>query len=237
MDQPPDNPDRWARVARMAELGVMTSALLHELRQPLFAIKALAEMTAVEGGCTVTERMESLLRQVGHIEELVGHYGGLGRDDDSTLVFDARLPIQLTLNMFRHRARRHRVELRTELGGDALWVRGRESAIRQIAINLLQNAMDAVDGRDERVVAIRAGSRGDMVFFEVKDTGVGIPKHKQAEVFEPFYTSKPVGRGTGLGLHITRLLVEGLGGGVDLASEDGVGTRLMVSIPQASPGS
>lgn len=236
-DQPPmADPKVWAQVARLAELGVMTSSLLHELRQPLFAIKALAELSAVDGPPEVGTRMRALLEQVQHVESLVGHYGGLGRVDEVTALFDLRQPLERAAAMFGHRARQLGVDLITDLGSDALWVRGRESGVRQMAINLLQNALDACEARPERRVVLQAAQVGDRVWFEVRDTGGGVPEALRAQLFEPFVTSKPAGRGTGLGLHITRMLAESAGGSVDIASETGVGTRVRVQLPRAEPG-
>jgi signal transduction histidine kinase len=219
----------------MAELGVMTSSLLHELRQPLFAIKALAEVTAAESSGPVAERMYSLLAQLQHVEELVGHYGGLGRDDVASLVFDLRSPLQRAMAMFGFRSRREQVEITADIGAGALYVRGRETAVRQMALNLVQNAMDAVEGEPTRSVVIQAGGNDDSCWFEVRDSGCGIAPEQVDTVFQPFYTSKAEGRGTGLGLHITRLLAESFGGRLDLASEVGVGTRVRVTLPAARP--
>ncbi len=228
-------PETWTRVARLAELGVMTSSLLHELRQPLFVIKATAELTAISLP-DARERMLKLITQVEHIESLLGHYGGLGREDDVALDIDVREPLVAAAEMFGNRARHGAVALELDLADQPLWARVRESSLRQIAINLVQNALDAVENQPERRVVIGARGVGERICFDVSDSGPGIEASVRDRLFEPFVTSKSADRGTGLGLHITRLLADEAGGSVEIGETALGGTRVVVWLPMVERG-
>lgn len=235
-----DAPDPLARVpedrlAELAELGVLTASLIHELRQPLFAVKGRLQLTRSRGGTLAASELTELLQHLAHVEELLDHYSGLGPLGAQVVVVDLREPVQRALSMLAHRARQIGGTLIPILPSAPLYVAGRETALRQVAVNLLQNALDAVDAAERREVRILVEQRSEGIVLEVSDTGPGVPEALRPHVFEPFITTKPEGQGTGLGLYIAQKLVRELGGSLRLDQPEGGGTRATVLIPQ-DPG-
>ncbi|HHO51557.1 MAG TPA: GHKL domain-containing protein [Deltaproteobacteria bacterium] len=220
------------RVAELAELGVLTATLIHELRQPLFAVKGRLQLTQRQGGVLTGAEIGELLQHLLHVEELLDHYAGLGQSGAG--VVDLREPVQRALSMLAHRARQLAVHLVPSLPDAPLYVAGRETALRQVAVNLLQNALDAVSTAEEREIRIELGERGGGTVLEVSDTGPGVPEALQPHVFQPFVTTKAEGTGTGLGLYIARKLVQELGGSLELEQPEGGGTRATVILPRRS---
>lgn len=103
------------------------------------------------------------------------------------------------------------VTLRTE-GDDSLMAFGRPGHVQQIVMNLVQNAVDALDGRENGEIVMRHRAEGGLAVLVVQDNGPGVPKDLAAAIFDPFFTTKPVGRGTGLGLSISHKIAEEHGG-------------------------
>lgn len=223
----------WTQAASMAELGVLTASLLHELRQPLFAIKAHAQLARVENSDARADRLDRILDQVHHIEELIRYYGGFATVDTTPSLFDLNEPIRAALEMLGHRAVKARIELVSVLAPGALLVRGREVAVRQVAVNLVHNAFDAVDSAETRRVLVRTREAGDRVLVEVEDSGSGVPDELRERMFEPFVTTKAPGKGTGLGLYIARRLVDEAGGEIQLTRSGEGGSTFVVSMPRA----
>jgi signal transduction histidine kinase len=115
-----------------------------------------------------------------------------------------------------------------ELAPDLPTIPAHPAELNQVWTNLIDNAIDAVDGGGG--ITLRAYVEGARVVVEVVDDGPGIPREAQGHVFEPFYTTKEVGAGTGLGLDIVRRIVTGHGGEVFVRSEPGE-TRFTVRLP------
>ncbi|TBW49231.1 hypothetical protein EZI54_20000 [Marinobacter halodurans] len=107
------------------------------------------------------------------------------------------------------------------------------SQINQVVMNLLVNAAHAIDSFGR--IVIRTGHADGEVWFEVEDNGSGIPPENLDKLFEPFYTTKPVGKGTGLGLALSRSIVEKHSGRIEVDSEPGKGTRFRVWLPANQP--
>jgi two-component system, NtrC family, sensor kinase len=104
------------------------------------------------------------------------------------------------------------------------------SEMQQVLLNLISNAMDAVDP-EGGVIKIKTRVDGDHVKIEVADNGHGIPEAQLERIFEPFFTTKPVGKGTGLGLPICYGIVKKHGGNIIVESQPGVGSRFLVRVP------
>lgn len=213
----------------LADLGVLTASLLHELRQPLFAVKGRLQLALHAGRDLGKEELDILLHHVGHIEELVEHYAGLGRSDDSWMDLDLREEVSRAVAILGDRVRHSGAVLTLALGEEPLTVHGRSVAVRQVVMNLVGNALDAVSGQDERQVCVSAERRGDVIELVVTDTGVGVPESVRDHLFEPFVTTKS--RGTGLGLYIARKLSEEAGGSLRTEQRDGGGTRMVMALP------
>lgn len=230
-----DTPRRKAiadRVARLAELGVMTASLLHELRQPLFAIQAHAEMALATG--EPAARWREVLEQARHMEQLVGRYGGLVQASGEVHRVDLRVPVRAALDMMQIRARRLAVDLERDLTDDAVLVDAVSGALRQVTVNLIDNALDAVREREAPWVRVRVGVEADEALLEVWDCGSGFPDGLVDDAFEPFTTGKAAEEGTGLGLYITRLLVEEAGGAIAVENRTAEGTCVRVRLPLAA---
>ncbi len=213
------------QVALLAELGVATSALVHELRQPMFSISAIAQLLLPKLDGVEAERVRELLTQARYAERLLEHYASFGRTDGPDVVLDLNDAVRAALEMVGHRARRQGVAVVVDLGPGTVLLRARRVAVTQVVVNLVNNALDAVEGLATRRVEVRTRKDDGLVRLLVVDTGPGLAADIRDQAFEPFVTTKPAGRGTGLGLAITRDLIEEAGGSVALlaGSSDGQG--------------
>ena len=128
------------------------------------------------------------------------------------------------------KAQRAKPELVFDLP-DALEVVSRKGQLHQIVVNLVQNAVDALDGVAQPCITIRAREDGSEVLLAVADNGPGVALHHQDKIFEPFFTTKPIGAGTGLGLYVSYTMAEKLGGRIELTEAPGGGAVFTVRLP------
>src|SRR3712207_2918769 len=139
---------------------------------------------------------------------------------------DVREGLESTLTILGHKLKGVGVKRDYEEALPKIWANGGE--LNQVWSNLLDNAIDAVDGRGR--IAVGAYRSGHAVVVEVTDDGPSIPREIQNRIFEPFFTSKQIGEGTGLGLDIVRRNVVAHGGKVTFDSRPGE-TRFVVTLP------
>lgn len=212
-----DKPTLQAETLRLTELGLLAAALVHELRQPLFAARALVQMAAGEGGAS--PRLREVLEQLDTMDRLIAGYGDFSRKPrDQVEIFDVRAPLESARHVLHHRARALGVELRVDTG-EAAAVRGSALALQQAVVNLGQNAIEAVGHAPERRVDIQVRRAGTEVRVEVRDSGPGVHADVRQRLFTPFVTTKP--QGTGLGLWLTREMIVAAGGRLLLEEEGG----------------
>ncbi len=200
----------------MAEMGVMASSILHEIRQPLFSIKGYVQMLLLEAHKSgkVDERLVKVHELVEDLERRASSYLDFSRDpDDQMIPLDINDPIRGAVRMFQHRVDKLRVQVHLELASGLPPVRGSFSLLQQVLVNLLQNAVHALQDRDfsePRHIWIRSrlGDSGKQVEVLFADNGAGIRAEHAGKVFEFFFTTKAVGEGTGLGLAISQEIVQ-----------------------------
>ncbi|HEX2182147.1 MAG TPA: ATP-binding protein [Rubrobacteraceae bacterium] len=181
---------------------------------------------------------DELLREIrqasARISELVGAVKSYSHMDKTSLKeADVRKGLESTLVLLGHKLKKGNVEVTREYEEDLPPVCAHGGELSQVWTNLLDNAIDAVEGDGH--VGVRAVREGDRVLVEISDDGPGIPEKIRDRIFEPFFTTKQVGKGTGIGLDITyRVVVKELGGDIRVSSEPG-DTRFEVRLPVA-PG-
>jgi len=213
--------ERLMETGRLAEIGLAASTLVHELRQPVFAIKAMAQVVAEQvDGQVSAPHVQALIRQVEVLEELLTRYG-----DSSRRPTGASAPVNLAEIVqsgvgvvVGHRSG---IEIQVNLPDAPCWYRVDPIALQQITSNLVRNAVDAAT----RLVQVDI--QGHTIVVE--DDGPGIRPDIEERLCEPFVTSKPPGEGTGLGLAVTQSLAMSIG--AQISWETGpTGTRFMVEL-------
>ena len=177
---------------------------------------------------------DELLRDIRHasarISELVGAVKYYSHMDNTPLKeADVKIGLENTLILLRHKLKKGNVEVTRDYEEDLPPVCAHGGELNQVWTNLLDNAIDAVDG--EGHIGVKALREGNRVLVEIYDDGPSIPEELRDRIFEPFFTTKEAGKGTGLGLDIShRVVVEELGGDIRVLSEPG-DTRFQVRLP------
>ena len=215
--------------SRLAELGLMTATLTHELRQPLFAIRSLAQLAMADENKDPKAHLESLVEQTLVLERIVEAVGAYSREDTGVIIpVDPNLPPQACGDLIGHKAKQRGVTVEIELDNRAPLAAGDPTAILQILVNLAQNAVDASTSGQK--VWIRSAVVDGDVVFEVRDEGKGVPETVRDQIFEPFFTTKGPKEGTGLGLYLARELAQRCRGDLELLpSSSGAHFRLSLS--------
>lgn len=238
---------RMVQTEKLASLGRLAAGLTHEIHTPLGTILANLDVLkrrieslrerGVEDAGEDFERIREVLDlhdlATDRIHKIVRSLRMFAHLDRAVEEFvDPHEGIDAALMLLTHELR-DGITVERDYG-DIPPVRCRPDAMNQVYMNLLQNAVQAIDGNG----TIRIVSRvdGDRVVLEFHDDGVGIPEKNLDKLFEPGFTSKPRGIGTGLGLAIAYRTMEGHGGRLDVESEPGVGTVFTVRLPiEVSP--
>ncbi len=227
--------------AKLASLGQISTGIAHEINQPLSFIRVIYESTLRDfdlGRVDVQELREDFreaLRQVSRISALTGQLRTFGRPD--TDVFEpVALPTVLdkTMILMGERMRRHNIDLQLDTSPDLPLVWGNANKLEQVFINLLQNAMDAMEPEQSGKVMVEMLRHGaDRVKTIFSDTGPGIPPELQGKIFEPFFTTKEVDKGTGLGLAIVYGIIREHQGSIRYEPGPEGGGRFVFTLPVA----
>lgn len=221
---------------RLAEAGGRLARVAHELRNPLTAILAFAE--DLLRAAPRLEQREALLvirHQAKRSRLILSGVLDTVRGEASPPLkstVDVRAMVARVAAVADREATVRGVELEQNLDGDLPVIQGEEPELEQVLTNLLQNAVEA--GSRGGRVTLTVRSRGRLLELMVRDTGPGIAPEVLPRIFEPFYTTKPPGRGTGLGLTIVQEIVRrhrGILTAENVPAEQGGGARFVVVIP------
>lgn len=227
------------QAGKLAMLGQIATGITHELNQPLAAIRAFADNARVflergQGGQAAAN--------LGHISEasarmgaIIGQLKGFARKDEAVATVDLAVSVRASAFLMESEFRRHDVTLRID-AADGLKVTGDSVRIEQVMINLLRNALDAVEASERRVVEIGLERDGPCALVGISDSGAGIPDQVVAHLFEPFFTTKPSGKGLGLGLAISSSIVQAMNGRLTAHNQAGGGARFELRLPLQPEG-
>ncbi len=237
--------EQLRQAEKMAALGELVAGVAHEINNPLTGISAFAELL-LEDGLSAEQRESARLikreadRAVGVVRDLLA-FSRKTEPEPQPLHVDVLLEHLLRMRGYALRAAGVAVTL--DLPAALPPVHGDEAKLQQVFLNLLLNAEYALRDVAEPRLTVRARPAGAApglpagagVVVEVSDTGAGIPPDTQARIFEPFYTTKPPGEGTGLGLSVSYGIVQAHGGEITVRSAPGAGTTFAVRLPVAPP--
>jgi two-component system NtrC family sensor kinase len=227
------------RSAKLASLGEMATGLAHEINNPLAIISAeqtnlgdeLADLDLPPDVREVLgEAIGRCKRQVERCGNITAKMLQFGRKTDTHLQPTRIEPVLREISLLlERRARANGAELRLEVEPELppAWLDANE--LEQVLANLVNNALDAT-GKGG-LITISARRRGEGMVLEVTDNGCGIGPEDLDRIFQPFFTTKPVGQGTGLGLAVVYGVVQGWGGSVRASSVLGEGTKFTIRIP------
>ena len=232
--------------AKMASLGQLVAGVAHEINNPLAfvmnhqatvnrALESLAgpielhlSEIALGKWRKARQRLGEMQEGLERIKDLVLKLRTFSRLDEGELKY-VRIDesIESVLTLLRHRLK-DRIAVKRNYG-DVNVIPCYPGPLNQVLMNIVSNAIDAIEGKGE--IAITTGKSDSMFFISVADTGKGMPEAVRERIFEPFYTTKPVGEGTGLGLSISYGIVKRHRGMLEVRSEEGRGTEMIVRIP------
>lgn len=217
---------------KLAAIGELAAGVAHEINNPLFAILGMTEFLLLEAepGSKSRERLE-LIQQTGNeIKEIVRGLLDFARDtnDDQQLVSAADI-VRSTLDLVRRTNAHKGVEFVERYSEDEVTVLGSVNQLKQLVLNLVANAREAMP--DGGVVEVDVRRDGSDVVIDVTDEGAGVPPELVTRIFEPFFTSRRGRGGTGLGLPVSLGIAESHGGTLTVATLPGHGATFSVRLP------
>ena len=205
------------QAGKLAALGQMSAALSHEFNQPLAAVKSFARNTIsyLDRGDTGKAR-----QNIGMIDDMVDRLVAISthlrnfarRPGERTEPILLNQAIDSALAIIEPKLRAAGCRVNWDAPTQQIWVQGGQVRLQQVFVNLLSNAVDAMDTTDDPVIDMVLDHSADQVRVDVRDRGIGMTQANIAQLFDPFYTTKEPGQGMGLGLSISYNIVRDFGG-------------------------
>jgi hypothetical protein len=217
---------------KMAAIGLLAAGVAHEVNTPLTGISSFTQMLLEksEPDDPRTQLLEKIERQTFRAAKIISSLLNLARPSSGeTGPVEVNAVIGDVLSLLEHQFKVGKIQVRRELAAQGVVVRGVEYKLQQVFLNLFLNARDAMPSGGWLSVATRVNEASAII--EVADTGVGIPSELLARIYDPFFTTKPEGRGTGLGLSVTYGIVQEHHGTLTCDSDPDQGTRFRLTLP------
>lgn len=221
---------------KLKAVGTLTAGVAHELNNPLNNIiltsSALKEEYQDIPDEERDDMINDLLNEADRAQKIVRKLLDFAREGKlEAKSLDAEKLINQTLELASNQIKLAGVKVRGEIQPDLPRIYGDGQQLIQVFLNIILNAVAAMPDGGELTITIQNTKDREYVAIRFTDTGPGIPEHKQAEIFDPFYTTRPAGKGTGLGLSVSLGIIQKHGGEIKVASQVNKGTTFTVLLP------
>ncbi len=236
------------RSEKLASVGLLAAGIAHELNNPLTGVLTFTTLLRkkLPDGSPDADDMDLVIRETKRCAAIIRRLLDFAREKTPEKKYhDLNRIIQETARILERPASLHDVEIMMQLDPDLpqIWVDG--DLIKQVILNMLVNAHDAITESGSITLRTRCcpaprsadpgGAAVPTIEFSISDTGCGIPEAHLKRIFDPFFTSKDVGKGTGLGLSVSHGIVNAHGGAIEVESTVGEGTTFRVFLPISPP--
>ena len=218
---------------KMAAVGTLSAGLAHEVKNPLSAVLGYAQLSKRK-----LDQPEALLKHLDTIEnetrrcnEIIGNLMQFSRQEKGEHErISVNEVVEKSMAIVDHQLGLKNVEIESELADELPDISGNANQLQQVIMNLMINAQQAM-GEEGGTVSLATLIEDDSLLITVSDTGPGIEPDVAAKIFEPFYTTKPAGQGTGLGLSVTYGIIQDHGGEISVKRSESGGAKFVISLP------
>jgi two-component system NtrC family sensor kinase len=219
---------------KMASLGKLAAGIAHEINNPLGGILIYSSLMMEDLPETDSRRADlvRIVQEAGRCKEIVKSLLEFARQTEPKMEpTDINRAITDGLFFLVNQALFHNIHIAKKLDAFLPFVRGNASQLKQVFMNIIVNAAEAMRGGGTLTITTFCATDQKTVFVEFTDTGEGIPPENLTRIFDPFFTTKEVGKGTGLGLATSYGIVEDHGGKISVKSQTGEGTTFTIELP------
>ncbi len=238
-DELEDSHNRLLLSDKMASIGLLTAGIAHEINNPLFVITGYLNLLneSLKAGEVSTKELEEIAEKLNtaskSIVKLVSGIKTFARiDETAPVLIDLNFAIQESLNLVAFLYKQENIELQTSLTEASPMILGNIGKLQQVLMNLFSNAKDAMESSKAKVISVETYEQESAAVIEVNDTGSGIAPADIKRVFSRAFTTKPVGKGSGMGLDLVRKLVKEMDGSISVKSELSNGTTFRIVFPK-----
>jgi PAS domain S-box-containing protein len=232
--------EHMARAEQLASLGTLSATIAHQITQPLTVIRlsldnVVDELEGSSCSSTVLRRLRDSVTQVSNITSIINQFRSFARQSSDTVFGEVNVHAVVVriARLLDESAKQVRVALRVEDMRSLPPVLLHEREFEQILFALVENAIQAADGKKVRQIVISGAVKEGRIELRFSDTCGGIPPENLGKIFEPFFTTKPRGLGTGLGLCIVKDAIARIGGRVRVESQYGKGSTFFLTLPMS----
>ncbi|WP_425808034.1 ATP-binding protein [Desulfitobacterium sp. Sab5] len=227
---------------KMAAVGLLASGVAHEINNPLAIVAAHSEelmdrLNEEEPGPSreeVKHGFKIVLEQISRCKQITDRLLSYTRKrNDGLDLIDLKAASEKSLGLLGHQMKQKHVSIEVDLK-NGLLVQGNENEWQQVMLNLISNALDA--SPEEGRIEVKGWHDEENVYYTIKDFGEGIPQHNLKKVLDPFFTTKSIGKGTGLGLYVSYGIIQKMQGNMTLESMEGQGTLVKITLPRHKVG-
>ncbi|MFQ5904680.1 MAG: sensor histidine kinase, partial [Candidatus Binatia bacterium] len=228
------------QAGKMVAMGELASGIAHQINNPLAVISANAErlaylsshrqLPAYKRYEKFPSYLEGILRHTYRCKEIIERLLDFARHKEADLQpTEINMVLEESIALVSHRASMENKKIIKNLSPELPLIQSDFNGLEQVFLNLLTNAMDAIDGTGK--IHIMSWEEAGLINVKVADTGRGIIPEDIDRIFQPFFTTKPPRKGTGLGLSICARILSRLGGQITVQSTPGEGTHVCVALP------
>ena len=235
------------QASKLATLGTLASGMAHELTQPLNVIQVGSDFflkKLKKGEKISNDELRTMAEEIGsHVDrasKVIKHMREFARQSDITRTrININEPIEDVFKVLGQQLRVHQIDVELNFDPHLPYIMADHNRLEQVFINLVTNAMYAMDDKGlrlgnkkwKRLLKIKSFSADGQVVVTVSDTGKGIPAEIMDKIFEPFFTTREVGQGTGLGMSVSYRIISDYGGTIEIESEVDKGTTFTLKFP------